>query len=107
MDASCVRSVVFGLLVVAATANAADIKAQAGQPFCQSQDDLREYLVTLIQHNVDQMHRLDCGGPPKGARLTILEDLPSDSETSHVARIRAFILGGGGSVTGYTLIVKP
>ena len=95
------------VMVGAPAADAADIKAQAGQPLCQQLDQLHEYLLALIQRNADEMHRLDCGGLPQGTRLTILEDLPSESEIGHVARVRAFILGGGGSIVGYTLIVTP
>jgi hypothetical protein len=86
--------------------NAADIKAQAGQPFCQLVDDLHDYLVARVTRNLDAMHALDCGELPQGARLTILEESPSASDIGRVARVRAFILGGGGSVTGYTLIAK-
>jgi hypothetical protein len=99
---------VFLLIGIAARAgNAADIKARAGQPFCEQVDDLHDYLVALAKRSVDAMHALDCGGLPQGARLTILEEFPSASDDGHVARVRAFILGGGGAVTGYTLITKP
>ena len=98
----------FFLIGISARAgNAADMKARAGQPFCEQVDDLHDYLVALAKRNLDAMHALDCGGLPQGARLTILQEFPSASDAGHVARVRAFILGGGGSVTGYTLITKP
>jgi hypothetical protein len=41
----------FGLCAFAATAT--DIRAKAGQPFCPQEDDLHEYLLALIQKNID------------------------------------------------------
>ena len=98
-------SFVIGLGAIAA--NAADMMAKAGQPFCEQVDDLHDYLVAIAKRNLDAMHALDCGGLPQGARLTVLQEFPSASVDGHVARVRAFILGGGGSVTGYTLVTKP
>jgi hypothetical protein len=89
------------------SAGASEIKAQAGQPFCQRLEDLQDYIIALLQHNADEAQRLDCGGLPSGARLVILEDLPTESQVGHAARVRAFILGGGGSLVGYTLIMNP
>ena len=95
------------LVVFSFNVHATEIKAQAGQPFCQQFDDLQPYLMALIQKNIDEAHRYDCGGLTKGTRLSILEDIPSQSEIGHVARVRAFLLGGGGSLVGYTLIMMP
>jgi hypothetical protein len=88
-------------------AEARDIKAQAGQPFCQKAEDLPPYLIAIDAKNFDEAHRLDCGGLAAGTRLTILDELPSDSAIGHIAHIRAFMLGGGGSIVGYTVILKP
>ena len=94
-------------ILVASPVQAADMKAQAGQPFCQQEDDLKPFLMALIQKNAEQMHRYDCGGLPSGTRLVVLEDIPSPSTLGHMARVRAFLLGGGGSISRYTLVIKP
>ena len=91
--------------LLATSSHAAEMKAQAGQPFCQKFEDLQPYLIALLQKNIEEAQRYDCGGMPLGARLVILEDLPSEFTIGHVARVRAFILGGGGSLVGYTLVV--
>jgi hypothetical protein len=82
-------------------------EGESWQPFCQQVDDLHDCLVAIAKRDPDAMHALDCGSLPQGVRFTILEEFPSASDAGHVARVRAFILGGGGSVTGYTLITKP
>ena len=82
------------------------MKAQAGQPFCQRFEDLQPYLIALIQKNPEEAHRYDCGGLPKGSRLVVLDDIPSDSPLGHPSHVRAYILGGGGSLVGYTLVIN-
>ena len=82
-----------------------EVKAQAGQPFCQDVDDFKPYILALLQKNIDEAQRYSCGGLARGNRLVILEELPSESEIGHLARVRAYILGGGGSIIGYTLMI--
>ena len=95
------------LVGVPATPYATEKKAEAGQPFCQRLEDLQPYVMALLEKNLDEMHRYDCGGLPRGIRLVILENLPSETDAGHVAHVRAYLLGGGGSISGYTLVITP
>ncbi len=85
--------------------DAAEMRAQAGQPFCQRFEDLQPYLLALIQNSMEEAHRYDCGGLPKGAKLVVLDDIQSESSIG-ISHVRAYILGGDGSLVGYTLVIN-
>jgi hypothetical protein len=75
-----------------------------GMPVCDSPDHLREFLLAAVQHDERWIRELkqDCPSVIGGAKVTIIEDLPSESDIAHVVRIRVFGLKAG-SATGYTL----
>jgi len=49
------------------------------------------------------MKELDCYPIVGGAKVTIIEEYPSDSDIAHVVKVRLFSPKGSGSVVGDTL----
>ena len=73
-----------------------------GQPVCDDEAALREYLAAMLNQDREAMEQVDgCAMLRPGLRVAVLEDVPSDSPLGHVVKIRAF--GSHSSVVGYTL----
>jgi hypothetical protein len=74
----------------------------AGQPMCVDPDDLLEYLMAGIKQDNQWAQQVKgCGMLKGGLKVVVIEDLPSDSDISHVVKIRVFNAKGSG--VGYTL----
>lgn len=91
------------ILLIGTVAHAAELKTSPGQPFCLEMDQLQEYLIAAIQKDARWMKELKCSGIVGGAKVTIIEEYPSESEIGHVVKVRIFSPNGQGSVVGYTL----
>src|SRR3954451_8189632 len=73
-----------------------------GQPLCDDEAALREYLAAMLNQDREAMEQVDgCAMLKPGLRVAVLEDVPSDSTLGHVVKIRAF--GPYSSIVGYTL----
>lgn len=74
----------------------------SGQPFCDSVDDLQEYMVAALSGNsswVGKVKHCVLLGP--GPKMFVIDDLPSDSAIGHVVKVR--VIFKGQSAVGYTL----
>jgi hypothetical protein len=80
-----------------------EFKTSPGQPFCFQIDQLKEYLLAGVNNDQRWMKELDCYPIVGGAKVTIIEEYPSDSDIAHVVKVRIFSPSGKGSVVGYTL----
>jgi hypothetical protein len=89
-------------LVSLACASGQELKTSAGQPFCFQMDQLREYFLAMVQKDEKWMKELDCYPIVAGAKVTIIEEYPSELEPIHVVKVRIFSPKGAGSVVGYT-----
>ncbi|GJE42379.1 hypothetical protein [Methylobacterium soli] len=73
-----------------------------GQPLCDDEATLREYLSAMLKKDQEAMEQIDgCAMLRPGLRVAVLEDVASSGKLAHVVRIRAF--GHDSSVVGYTL----
>ena len=73
-----------------------------GQPVCDGEAALREYLAAMLNQDREAMEQVDgCAMLRPGLRVAVLEDVPSEAKLSHIVKIRAF--GPHSSVVGYTL----
>jgi hypothetical protein len=85
------------------SAHADELKTAPGQPFCLQMDQLQEYLIAAVKHDERWMKELDCYAIVGGAKVTIIEEYPSESDIGHVVKVRIFSPKSQGSVVGYTL----
>jgi hypothetical protein len=92
----------------AAVAGKDELRAKAGQPFCNEKDKLQEFLLALMQNNDRWLRELkdECMGLPEGAQMAVIENYSSDSTIGHVSKVRVFAPKKG-SMVGYTLVISP
>jgi hypothetical protein len=95
-------AIILAVLVSLSCADGEELKTSAGQPFCFEKDQLREYLLAILQKDERWAKELDCHPIIAGAKVTIIEEYPSDVEM-HVVKVRIFSPKGEGSVVGYTV----
>ena len=73
-----------------------------GQPLCDDQDALHDYLAAMINQDIEAMKRVDgCAMLKPGLPVRVLEDVPSGSGLGHVVRLEA--IRPGERAVGYTV----
>src|SRR4051794_9769152 len=73
-----------------------------GQPLCDDEAALREYLAAMLNQDKEAMEQIEgCAMLKPGLRVAVLGDVPSDSKLAHIVKIRVF--GPNSSAVGYTL----
>lgn len=81
----------------------ADTVTSEGQPFCTDEAELQQFILAMLKQDPTWMKALrTCMAVQGGAKIAVIEHLPSDSDIGHVIRARLFSPSGR-SFVGYTL----
>lgn len=103
----CSAALVAAGLLAAEPVLAVETVTTAGQPFCADQDELKEILLALIKQDMEWVRTLKtCILAKPGIKVVTIENLPSDSEIGHVAKVRLIPQGSRNSFVAYTIVIK-
>jgi hypothetical protein len=94
-----------GMLISGAAHAGQDVVPDGGAPFCVEQDHLQEYILAALQRDDAWIKQLDdCGILKAGTRIGVIEELPSQSTSGHVSKVR--VISRGVNAVGYVFLIE-